>query len=197
MFVYLKSIICIAADISYMISGRDLKAKIDMDVSRYMKWDAAKDRLKSRILRLNHILLTKKEFRDIFYFRMKLHKRLAALSRLTLPAMEAVEIGGEIGGGLMVSHFHSVVFPAKAGNNFRVGPGVVIDKEGGAPTFGNNVYIASNSTVVGGVHIGDNVIVGAGSVVTQDLPGNGVYVGNPARFIKPVDANEDMLNEIM
>ena len=197
MFIYVKSIICVFADLLYMISGRELKTQVDMDVCRYMKWDDARERLKSRLLRLNHILLTKKEFRNIFYFRMKCHRHFAALCRLTLPATEAVELGGNIGGGLMVSHYNSVVCPERAGKNLRVGPGVVIDSDGAAPTFGDNVYVASNSTVVGDIHVGDNVIIGAGSVVTEDLPGNGVYVGNPARFIKPVDGNEAMLNEIM
>ena len=197
MFIYVKSIRCIIADILYMLCGQELKSVIDMDVSRYMKWDNSRDRLKSKILRLNHILLTKKEFRNIFYFRMNRHKHIVSLCRPFLPDARAVEFGGEIGGGLMVSHFHSVVCPKKAGKNFRVGSGVVIDKEGEAPTFGDNVYVASNSTVTGGIHIGDNVIIGAGSVVAEDLAGNGVYVGNPARLIKHIDENEALLNEIM
>ena len=197
MFIYIKSIICIFADIMYMISSKDLKAKVYMDVCRYMKWDRGKDRLKSRVLRLNHILLTKKEFRNIFYFRMKRHKILTFLCRIFLPDARALEIGGEIGGGLMISHFHSVVCPKKAGQNLRVGSGVVIDKEGEAPTFGDNVYVASNATVVGDVNIGSNVIIGAGSVVTEDLPRNGVYVGNPARLIKHIGDDEALLNEIM
>ena len=36
----------------------------------------------------------------------------------------------------------------------------------------------------GGITIGDNVIIGAGSVVTKDIPSNCVVVGNPARIIK-------------
>jgi serine O-acetyltransferase len=90
-----------------------------------------------------------------------------------------------------------VIYPKEAGKNFRVGPGVVIGRNGDFPTFGDNVYVASNSTVIGNIKIGDNVIIGAGSVVTKDLPGNGVYVGNPARLIKHIDSNEDLLNEIM
>ena len=198
MFIYVKSIRCIIADILYLLCGQGLKSMIDMDVNRYFKWDNSRDRIKNKILRLNHILITKKEFRNIFYFRMKKHKRFIALSKITLPAAGAVEIGGEIGGGLMISHFHSVVCPKKTGKNFRVGSGVVVDREeNDAPTFGDNVYVASNSTVVGGIHIGDNVVIGAGSVVTENLPGNGVYVGNPARFIKNIDDNEALLKEIM
>ena len=38
-----------------------------------------------------------------------------------------------------------------------------------------------------GVHIGDNVIVGAGAIVTKDIPSNSVCVGIPARVIKTID----------
>lgn len=197
MFIYVKSIRCILADMLYMFSGQALKTVVDMDVRRNLKWDRSRDRIKNKILRLNHLLLTKKEFRSVFYFRMKHQKHMVALCRIVLPDARAIEFGGEIQGGLMVSHFHSVVCPKKAGKNLRVGSGVVIDKEDDAPTFGDNVYVASNSTVVGDIHIGNNVIIGAGSVVTEDLPENGVYVGNPARLIKHIDDNEALLNEIM
>ena len=198
MFIIIKSVVCIFADIMYLICNADLKAVIDMDVSRNLKWDKNKDRLKGRYIRLNHLLLTKKEFRSIFYYRVKQHRCLSALSGIFLPHAKAIEFGGgNIGGGLMVSHYHSVICPKKAGKNFRVGPGAVIDKDGEAPTFGDNVYVASNSTVLGGFQIGSNVIIGAGSVVTGDLQGNGVYVGNPARLIKSIDDNEALLNEIM
>lgn len=52
------------------------------------------------------------------------------------------------------------------------------------PIIGNNVYIASNATVIGNVHIGDNAVVGAGSVVTKDVPNDSVVVGNPAHRIR-------------
>ena len=51
-------------------------------------------------------------------------------------------------------------------------------------TVGNNVWIGGNVTVLGGVKIGDNVIVGAGSVVTKDLPSNTICCGVPCKVIK-------------
>lgn len=194
--IIIKSIKCIIADILYLMSGKSLKAVINMDIQRNLKWDKSKDKIKSKVLLLNYLLLTKIEFRSIFYFRMKHHKHFVALCRTILPDAKSIEFGNaEIGGGLLVSHCHSVICPKKTGKNFRVGPGAVI--EGGNLTFGNNVYVASNSTVTGNIHIGDNVIIGAGSVVDDDLLGNGVYVGNPAKLIKHIDDNEALLNEIM
>jgi acetyltransferase-like isoleucine patch superfamily enzyme len=49
--------------------------------------------------------------------------------------------------------------------------------------IGNSVSIGSNATILP-VRICDNVVIGAGSVVTKDITIPGVYVGNPARFLK-------------
>ncbi len=53
----------------------------------------------------------------------------------------------------------------------------------GRVVVGNNVFIGAQSIVLPNVHIGNNVIVGAGSVVTKDIPDNSVAVGNPVRVI--------------
>lgn len=88
------------------------------------------------------------------------------------------------------------------GNNVWIGPGVGIfavahpmDAEGrydglgiALPIkIGNCVWIGGNSSICMGVTIGDNAIIGAGSVVTKDIPANAVAVGNPARVIKYID----------
>ncbi len=59
---------------------------------------------------------------------------------------------------------------------------------GGMPIcIGNNVFIGANTTILGGVEIGDNVIVAAGSTVCKSLPANTVCGGNPARVIKTLE----------
>ena len=50
-------------------------------------------------------------------------------------------------------------------------------------TIGNNVTIGSNSTILP-VKISNNIVVGAGSVVTKDLSIRGIYAGNPAKLIR-------------
>jgi len=47
--------------------------------------------------------------------------------------------------------------------------------------------IGSSATILCGVRVGKNAIIGAGSVVLQNVPENTIYAGNPARFLKPVD----------
>ncbi len=49
-----------------------------------------------------------------------------------------------------------------------------------------NVWIAAGATIVGGVRVGENPVVGAGSVVTRDVPPNTLFGGNPARVIRSI-----------
>jgi maltose O-acetyltransferase len=51
-------------------------------------------------------------------------------------------------------------------------------------TIGDNVWLGGGVTVLPGVTIGENTVVGAGAVVTRDLPANVVAVGNPARIVR-------------
>ena len=46
--------------------------------------------------------------------------------------------------------------------------------------------VGGNVVINPGVHIGNNVVIGSGSVVTKDIPDNSVAVGNPARVIKEI-----------
>jgi acetyltransferase-like isoleucine patch superfamily enzyme len=62
-----------------------------------------------------------------------------------------------------------------------------MDKQFSKPVFiGNNVWIGMNACILPGVTIGDNSIVGSGSVVTKNVPENQVWAGNPAKFIKKI-----------
>ncbi len=49
-----------------------------------------------------------------------------------------------------------------------------------------NVWIGSNSTILPGVTVGDNAVIGARSVVTKDIPENMIAVGSPARVIRSI-----------
>lgn len=55
-----------------------------------------------------------------------------------------------------------------------------------AVNIGRNVWIGMRCIVLKGVTVGDNSIIGAGSVVTRDVEPNSIYAGNPARFIRKI-----------
>ena len=88
------------------------------------------------------------------------------------------------------------------GNDVQIGPSVQLltathplepgprrDKwEAAEPiVIGDNVWLGGGVIVCPGVSIGENTVVGAGAVVTRDLPPNVVAVGNPARIVKKLD----------
>lgn len=53
-------------------------------------------------------------------------------------------------------------------------------------TIGNNVWIGGSAVILGGVTIGDNAVVAAGSVVIRDVPANTLVAGNPARVVRTI-----------
>lgn len=58
-------------------------------------------------------------------------------------------------------------------------------------TIGNDCWIGGNVTICSGVTIGDNTVIGAGSVVTKDIPANCVAAGNPCRVIREINENDE------
>lgn len=73
------------------------------------------------------------------------------------------------------------------GDNCLVAQGVTIGRNFGdkkVPLFGNDVYVGAGSKIFGEITIGNNVIIGANSVINKSVPDNCTVVGNPMRIIK-------------
>ena len=103
--------------------------------------------------------------------------------------------GIEIGKGTIISRLARIdrgINPKgiHIGENTHITGGVVVlahdacRKYKGDTIIGNNCFIGIYSIIMPGVTIGDEVIVGAGSVVTKNVPSNCIVAGNPARIIK-------------
>lgn len=92
----------------------------------------------------------------------------------------------QIGHSFWMAHPYSTVLNAKRiGSNFRCLHCTTLGAKGNAlPEVGDNVSLGASVTIIGSVHIGNNVTVGAGSVVVKDVPDNCVVAGNPAKVIK-------------
>ncbi|WP_308638437.1 serine O-acetyltransferase [Paenibacillus silvisoli] len=98
-----------------------------------------------------------------------------------------VPFKAKIGPGFYIGHFSCITMHGEAvlGDRVRISQGVTIGYTSkGVPTIGNDVYIGAGAKIIGNVHVGNNVEIGANSVVTKDIPDNSVVVGVPGRVIR-------------
>lgn len=105
----------------------------------------------------------------------------------------------KIGSGTKVQSHSFICELVEIGNDCFIGHGVMFINDlfvTGGPArgdkslwrstrIGNNVSIGSNATILP-VNIGDNVVIGAGSVVTKSIDTPGIYAGNPAKLIRQI-----------
>lgn len=151
------------------------------------------ERIKSQIniqlpnwLSLLYLLHNNSYFRSLFYHRIGAVKALLIGWWRPGDKTFILPYSTKIGKGLLFAHPYSTVLNAVSiGDNFScIHCTTLGKKDQKRPVIGNNVKLGCHVCIIGGVTIGDNVIVGAGSVVVKDIPSNCVVVGNPARIIK-------------
>lgn len=97
----------------------------------------------------------------------------------------------KMGGGLYFGHFYNITINPHTviGKNVNIHKGVTIGQENrgkrkGAPIIGNEVWIGVNSTIVGKITIGDDVLIAPNTYVNCDIPSHSIVFGNPC-IIKP------------
>ena len=106
------------------------------------------------------------------------HTHISAINRI------------EIGDGLLTGRYVYIGDNSHGGlsNNEAIIPPIRRKLETKGPIIiGKNVWIGDKATILAGVTIGDNVIVGANSVVTKDIPSNTMVAGVPARILKSLN----------
>ncbi len=125
---------------------------------------------------------------------IKTGKNFYANFNLTVLDCCPVEIGDDVligPNGMIVTPVHP--FRWQQRNIRRKPDGTLFDYEYAQPIkIGNNCWLASNVTVIGGVTIGDGCVIGAGSVVTRDIPPNSLAVGNPCKVIRQITEKDNL-----
>ncbi|WP_298222850.1 serine acetyltransferase [Flavobacterium sp.] len=111
-------------------------------------------------------------------------KGIEILTGISIPA------SAKIGHSFYIGHFGGIIFnqDTMIGDNCNVAQNVTIGVSGqgekrGVPVIGNNVYIAANSVVAGKITVGDDVLIGACSLVNADVPAHATVVGVPAQVV--------------
>ena len=106
----------------------------------------------------------------------------------------------EIGEGLYIGHPYGITINpgVKMGNNIAIHKGVTLGRENrgkreGAPVVGDNVWFGINSTVVGRIKIGNDVLIAPNAYINMDVPAHSIVVGNPCKVIRAENATEGYL----
>ena len=108
-----------------------------------------------------------------------------------------------IGRGFVIGHWGRIVINgnSKIGDQFMVTHGVTIGrdirgKRKGIPIIGDRVAVRANSTIVGNVVIGDDVLIAPNTFVNFNVPNNSIVIGNPAKIISREKASEGHVGKI-
>lgn len=94
-----------------------------------------------------------------------------------------INIHTKIGGGFRIYHINGIVINDKAsiGENCTIRTGCVIgENHNGVPIIGDNVNFGVHCLIIGNIKINNGAVIGAGAIVTHDVPENGVVYGQSA-----------------
>ena len=127
-----------------------------------------------------------KVFRNLFYYR--LGEYVSVFIKWMLPPDPTLHIWcPSIGPGAHFEHNYATYLNAeRIGSNFYCLQLVTLGNDGKMqrPIIGDDVKIFTGATVFGGITIGNHVTIGAGAVVSKNVPDNCTVVGNPAYIVK-------------
>lgn len=110
----------------------------------------------------------------------------------------------EIGEGLYFGHPYCITINPNSilGKNVNIHKGVTIGQENrgkrkGYPKIGNNVWVGVNSTIVGAIKIGDDVLIAPNTFVNRDIPDHSVVFGNPCIVKHKDEATKYYLSRVI
>lgn len=165
----------------------------------FQDWKANKNNVKGRMVTF--------AFRTAFWIRSLptpfwlLGAPILIIYRLSIEWILGVEIPfkTKVGKGLIIQHGQGLVVNDGTiiGKNCVLRNGCTIGikkdllgKKSRAPILGNNIDVGANAVIIGPIEIGDNVVIGAGSVVVKSVPARSIIAGNPAKIIKQIPLSQ-------
>lgn len=136
-----------------------------------------------------HLIKYYEDFRRIFLWRLNLDNSIYAIFLNVQIKLYKIFKSTKIEGGIIAFHPFGTVINAKSiGENFIFRNGLTIGNKNndnsGLPILGDNIEVGVNVVILGNVTIGDNSIIGAGTIVTKNIPNNSIVYGNPIRIKK-------------
>ncbi len=117
----------------------------------------------------------------------------SGLSGVLICCEEKVIIGEHVGIGANVTIYDTDFHPINPWGRIHENNAGVVRK---AVQIDDYAWIGANAMILKGVHIGRGAVIGAGSVVTKDVPELTIYAGNPARYVKDVDITEEQRKQL-
>lgn len=154
-------------------------------------------------------IFIKHNLKYMFYFRIaqnsniKLIKKIIRIRLYLLGRKYGIEIlpSTKIGPGFYIGHPYNITINQNSiiGKNVNIMKGATIGSENrgkrkGCPIIGNKVYIGINSTIVGNITIGDDVLIAANTFVNVDIPDHSIVFGNPCKIIHKQNATIEYIN---
>lgn len=114
-----------------------------------------------------------------------------------------IEANPHFGKGLIIGHYGRIIINGnvKFGDQIYITHGVTIGRNSvgnrkGVPMIGNRVRIGANASIVGNVHIGNDVLIAPNAFVNIDIPDHSIVIGNPCVIHHKENATKGYLGEI-
>ena len=180
---------------------KELKALIESDMKRVYDLPLSAKEKFFFSLQMKYLKL----WRKAAFYRKKggLRGKLLALKLEKLTERTHILIPPEVkaGPGLYIGHLGRIIIHPDAvlGKNVNLSTGITIGqanrgKKKGTPVIGDEVWIGTNAVIVGGVKIGNDVLIAPGAYVNFDVPDHSIVMGNPGVIHQSDNATEGYIN---